>query len=259
MSMKQISSKNNPIIKELKSLQQKKYRKESGLFLIEGFRLVYDAVKNGQMPETLIIQDDKSEKFTNLISLCENKCEIILVPETIIDILAMTDSPEGVLATVKIPESADECLDNKLVLVLDGVQDPGNLGTIIRTANSAGVKGIYMLGNNVDVYNPKVVRSAMGAIFFVKIHYFANAVDLFSHLRQNGYSICVTTLSDTDYYTLDLPKKIALVMGNEGNGVSNESIENADHLITLPMDSKAESLNVAVCTGILVYDILFRR
>jgi len=257
--MKQITSKNNVIIKHIKSLQQKKYRKETGTFLIEGYRLVSDALKNGIVPDLLVVWEDRLERFRDIISICEDKCEVLSVPKQIIDTLSMTEAPEGIFATVKIPEHYGDDLTDRLVIVLDGVQDPGNLGTIIRTANSVGIKNIYMLGNNVDVYNPKVVRSAMGAIFFVAIHYFDDADELFAHLRSKGYSICVTTLSDNDYYALKMPDRIALVMGNEGNGVSSKSISNADFLLTLPMDQKAESLNVAVCTGILIYDILYRR
>lgn len=256
--MKQITSTNNPIIKQLKCLHQKKYRKEYGAFLLEGMRLVNDAIINQNYPQILLIQQEKQDKFSSIISACDGKCDVYLVSQAVINTLSMTESPEGIIASIKMPCEEPESGDD-LVLVLDGVQDPGNLGTIIRTANSAGVKDIYLLGSNVDVYNPKVVRSTMGAIFNVNSHYYASALELYSHLRSNGYSVCVTTLSNTNYYELELPRKIALVLGNEGNGVSLESISNADNLLTLPMAESAESLNVAVCAGILIFDILHRR
>ena len=133
------------------------------------------------------------------------------------------------------------------------------MGTIIRTANAAGIRDIYFLGENVDMFNPKTVRSAMGAVFFVHPHHFGDARELYEHLKARGYCVCVTALSQKDYYSQQLPKKIALVMGNEGNGVSRESLEQADRLLTLPMSPEAESLNVAVCAGILIFDILYRR
>ncbi len=258
--MKQLTSTNNPIIKQLKNLQQKKHRKEENAFLIEGVRLVNDAIENGIIPETLLIHQDKIDRFSNIITCCQDKADIFIVSDAIIQALSLTEAPEGIVAKVKTASMCkNDDFNNHPALVLDGVQDPGNLGTIIRTANAAGIKDIYLLGANVDVYNPKVVRSAMGAIFFVNFHFYSDATELYSHLRSNGYVICVTTLSDSNYYTLDLPKKIALVMGNEGNGVSEQSLKNADHYLTLPMSERAESLNVAVCTGILIFDILYRR
>ena len=131
--------------------------------------------------------------------------------------------------------------------------------TIIRTANAAGIRDLYFLGENVDMFNPKTVRSAMGAVFFVHPHCFGDARELYEHLKERDYCVCVTALSQKDYYSQQLPKKIALVMGNEGNGVSRESLEQADRLLTLPMSPEAESLNVAVCAGILIFDILYRR
>lgn len=257
--MKQITSTNNQIIKQLKSLHQKKYRKQYDSFLIEGTRLIFDAIKNSIKIDTVLIHQDKLDKFSQIINSLNEDCAIYVVSDAIINSLCLTDSPEGIIAKVHIPSINTEDFNNKLVLVLDGVQDPGNLGTIIRTANSAGIRDIYLLGSNVDVYNPKVVRSAMGSIFFINFHQFNDADELYTHLKDHGYSICVTTLSNRSYYDISLPNKVALVMGNEGNGVSEKSISKADLLLTLPMDEKAESLNVAVCTGILIYDILHRR
>ena len=162
--MKQLTSTNNPIVKRLKSLHQKKYRKEYGAFLLEGMRLVNDAIINGHYPQILLVQQDKLNKFSDIIYACSDKCDIYEVSRSIIDALSLTESPEGILASVKMPSEAPES-DNDLILVLDGVQDPGNLGTIIRTANSAGVKDIYFLGANADMYNPKV--EAQWGRFFI--------------------------------------------------------------------------------------------
>lgn len=250
-----ITSVNNPLIKELRALKERKYRRRSGCFLIEGRRLIEDAVRNGIKPELLLVQDDRTEEFALLSEQC---LQTAAVSRAVLESLCLTEAPEGAVAKVRIPQEMPEG-DGSLVMVLDGLQDPGNMGTIIRTANAAGIRDIYFLGENVDMFNPKTVRSAMGAVFFVHPHYFGDARELYEHLKERGYCVCVTALSRKDYYSQQLPKKIALVMGNEGNGVSRESLEQADRLLTLPMSPEAESLNVAVCAGILIFDILYRR
>lgn len=250
-----ITSVNNPLIKELRALKERKYRRRSGCFLIEGRRLIEDAVRNGIKPELLLVQDDRTEEFALLSEQC---LQTAAVSRAVLKSLCLTEAPEGAVAKVRIPQEMPEG-DGSLVLVLDGLQDPGNMGTIIRTANAAGIRDLYFLGENVDMFNPKTVRSAMGAVFFVHPHCFGDARELYEHLKERGYCVCVTALSQKDYYSQQLPKKIALVMGNEGNGVSRESLEQADRLLTLPMSPEAESLNVAVCAGILIFDILYRR
>lgn len=250
-----ITSVSNPLIKELRSLQQKKYRQKEQKFLLEGYRLVCDAITNGIIPELLVLQADRQERFLHLSAQCKNT---VLVTAKVFASLCQTEAPEGVLACAAIPEEPPPTFDN-LVLVLDGLQDPGNMGTILRTANAAGIRDIFLLGNAVELYNPKVIRSAMGAIFFVRVHTADSPQALFTLLKHHGYAICVAALSKENYYTQALPKRIALVVGNEGNGVSQASEQAADYLLTLPMQSHAESLNVAVCAGILIFDIQNRR
>ena len=254
---KTVTSASNPVIKELKGLQKRKNRKSSGSFLIEGYRLVLDAVQNGIIPELLLVRQDKADAFAEILSRCGGT-DVLLVSEAVIQALSMTESPEGIMARVRIPQEHTEG-DENTVIVLDGIQDPGNLGTILRTANSAGIHDIYFLGDNVDMYNPKVVRSAMGAVFLVRPHYCASAEQLYAHLRARGYSVCATVLSGRDFYSTTLPERIALVLGNEGNGISRESLDSADYRLTLPMAPGAESLNVAVCAGIMIFDIIYRR
>jgi len=235
-----VSSKNNPIIKKYSSLKIKKFREKYGLFLIEGEKMVREAVKSGVKIENIILSEGYSgEKYCS---------DPVIVPEFIFSYIADEKTPQGIMAAAQIPQSGlREPAES--ALLLDGLQDPGNLGTIIRTANAAGYKEVYLV-NCADPYSPKCVRSAMSGLFFAKLFLGGReeVLNLFS-----GVPIISADMSGEDIFSFSPPKKFVLAIGNEGNGLSDEVRQKSLYTVKIPMDATAESLNAGVSAGIAMY------
>ena len=176
--------------------------------------------------------------------------------------MALSDvqNPQGILAVIQ-KENSEENIDYKqdIIVILDGIQDPGNLGTIIRTIDSAGLSQIIISNDTADCYNPKVVRSTMGAIFRVKIIESDNLVDTIKNLKRHKFKVMATSLeTDKNIYNIEY-NKIAIIIGNEGNGVSKEVLQAADIKAKIPMLGKTESLNASVATGIILYEYVRKK
>ena len=242
--MEIIKSLANDKIKRIAKLQDKKNRYQEKLFLIEGYHLIEEA-NNLDLLKIVISDDSKVLESFN--------CEKILVDNAIIKKLSTTQTPQNIIGVVEMFEKPFSNSDK--YLLLDGVNDPGNLGTIIRTSLALGIDNIYMCNNTVDLYNEKVLRSTQGAIFKANIKK-CDLRDAFQNLKEKQVKI-VSSCLDTDTYINQLPKldKFCLVIGNEANGISLTSKENADYLVKIPMDNKIESLNVAVASAILIYKL----
>ena len=245
-----ITSKDNSKIKEIKKLKEKKYRKTA--FIVEGIKMLKEAISEKAEIDTIIIREDTELDF-KLDSELEKK--VIHVTQNVFETISDVVSPQGVL--VVINKKID---DNKInqyadyILALDGIQDPGNLGTIIRTADSANIKQILVSKDTVDSYSPKVVRSTMGAIYRVKIIECENLAKTLKSLQTTGFEIVTTDLhTDKSIYDMNYNKKI-VVIGNEANGVTQEIRELSNYRVKIPMLGKTESLNAAVATGIMIYE-----
>ncbi len=252
--MCKIESSSNPIIKQVKKLLTPAGRKKQGLFILEGERLVADSVKLGADIEYIMV----SESFKN--ADFPKDIKVYTVSDRIFDDLKSTVNSQGVLAVAKYKFSPVEDMDfcKGLYLYLDCVSDPGNMGTIIRSANAFGVDGIILSKGCADVFNPKVLRSTMSGIFKVKIYQDTDTV--LSELSKNGFSIVGTfprgefTASDFSY-----GDKCVIVMGNEANGISSKVESMCTHSVTIPMTNNAESLNVSVACGIMLYEAYIAR
>lgn len=251
-----ITSKENSLVKHIKSLSQKKYRDINKEYIIEGYKIIQEAVENQENISKIIICEELFLKnYVEKIEWTENlKFRIEYVSEAVFRILSDTMSPQGILAVVKQKEFLKEEFGN-VIFALDDLQDPGNLGTIIRTLDAAGYKDLILSQGTAEAYNPKVVRSTMGAIFRLQINSNCNLKEKLQELKKQGYKI-VTTSLDTNqyYYDLDFQEKIVIVIGNEAKGVSSEIQDLADKKIKIPMLGKTESLNAAVATSILAYE-----
>lgn len=253
--MQHITSKDNNLIKETKKLKEKKYRSEKGLFIIEGFRFIEEALKSTFHIETIFISENSLSKFSDygLENCLKEDIKVISLPEGVFKSISSTDSPQGILAIVRI--KSDEIFNsaNNYVLV-DKVQDPGNLGTIIRTAHAAGYSGIILTKGTVDLYNEKTLRSTMGSIFNIPIIEDKD-LSFTKELRNNGYKLVCSSL-DTNYnfYDIDFTQKLIISVGNEGNGISEELYNISDIKVKIPMPGGAESLNVAVAASIMIYE-----
>ncbi len=246
-----ISSKENNIIKEVKRLKEKKYRNEK--YIIEGHKMIDEAIQESVKIDIIIMTEEfanHNQKYVEKI----NNYKFILVTENVFKELTEVKTPQGILAVVykkeqrKIDEKAD------YIMALDDVQDPGNIGTIIRTLDSANIKQLIVSRGTVDAYSPKVVRSTMGAIFRIQIIEVENLLETLKSLKQNGFELVSTSLqTDKNIYDIDYNKKIVII-GNEANGVSEEIQDTSDYKVKIPMMGKTESLNASVAASIMIYE-----
>lgn len=235
-----IESINNEKIKNLNKLKQKKYRDELGLFLVEGKHLVEEAYKSGILKEIFTTFD------------IDIDIPITHVTDEIIKYLSDVETPQNIIGVCYKKES--QIIKDK-VIMLDDIQDPGNLGTIIRSAVAFNFDTIILSENSVDSYNSKVIRSSQGMIFKVNIIR-TNLKEMIKKLKSDGFYILATKVTDgKNIKALEKKKKICIIMGNEGNGVSNEILNMADEFVYIKMSKSCESLNVGVATSILMYEI----
>lgn len=263
-----ISSPTNKLIKEVASLKQRKYRDSLGMFVAEGMRIVEECATSAWPVEVCIYTEAAaSRERTRVIidKLAATKCRMVIVPEDIYNKISDTEQPQGIMAVIKKRQASITQMitqDNilPLIVVLDGIQDPGNAGTIIRTADAAGCTGVIMLKGSADIYAGKTVRATMGSLFHLPVIEGVTPEDLVSELRQSGVTLLATCLQKSDvYYQLDFTKPVAIILGNEGQGVSHELIEAANARINIPLVGQAESLNVAVAAGVIIYEAVRQR
>lgn len=252
-----ITSKDNSVVKEIKKLKEKKFRDEKHQFIVEGIKLVGEAIAENADIDCIVVCEDcvnngELEKKL-LYEIAKFKC--IYVTKKIFDTLTDVTNPQGILAVVnRQKQSIEVDYSKNFILVLDGIQDPGNLGTILRTADAAGLTQVVLSKETADCYNPKVVRSTMGGIFRINIIRKDNIAETLKEVKRNGFEVVVTALdAQESMYNVDYNKKV-IVIGNEANGVSSQVQELADKKIKIPMPGKAESLNASVATGIIIYE-----
>lgn len=258
----EITGIQNPLVKNAAELKQKKYRQQKGLFLAEGLRTVEEAV-NANAAEIIFYLAIENER-TRLIleKAAAQQIKLVCVSENVMKKIADTETPQGIIAVSKIQKTKLESLfsKGKMLLVLDRVSDPGNLGTMLRTADAAGIGGLVLLKGCTDIYAPKTVRASMGSIFHLPVIDGLEEVDFIENAKNAGYSLLVTCLDGADnLYKADLGGRIAFVMGNEANGVSSGLLTAADKKVYIPMEGRAESLNVAMAAGIVMFEALRRH
>ena len=247
--MRIIKSLQNEQIKSFARLKEKKYRDETGLFLVEGEHLVRMALEANCLTTLLVAEED----LENYLDIIDEETTII-VTESIINKLSFTKTPQNIMGIAK--QNTFDKKDCNRVLVLDTLQDPGNVGTLIRSALAFNYDKIYVSESTVDVYNEKVIRASQGAIF--KINVVKKELnDIYRLLKKNEFDIIVTSLTNNSIYLEELEKKerFAIVLGNEGNGVSEVSLKNASRVVKIRMSDKIDSLNVAVAGSIVMYNL----
>ncbi|MDO9463875.1 MAG: RNA methyltransferase [bacterium] len=255
---KDITSRENSMYKLVRALSQKKVRENSGLFLIEGTRLVEEANSRGIKIKYLII----NETAENVPKINQD-CQVLRLPNNLFNKVSDTVSSQGIIAVAEQIEIslADIILGaNPLVVVLNGLQDPGNLGTIIRTSAAAGATAVLLTEGTVDLYNPKVVRSTMGSLFQVPIVSGLDDNEAVKWLNYNSINIMVADLdSEEYYYSANLKDSFALVIGNENRGANDIWRKAAYKKIKIPILGSTESLNASVAAGIILYGAVRQR
>ena len=252
MNMK-IESSSNSIFKNTKKLLTSHDRKKQKRFILEGFRLVSDAVRHGADIEYIIVCDgyDFSPDITDKAYVMDKK---------LFDEISSTVNSQGIIAVVKYLSEDDRLknLEHNSIVYLDSVTDPGNMGTILRTCDAMAIDAVVVSKGCVDIYNPKVIRSTMASIFNVPV-YFDNG-DILPLLSENGYKIIGTfPHGDKLSYETDLTGKTVIVMGNEANGICDKTESFCTDKIKIPMPGNAESLNVGICCGMVLYEQLKQK
>lgn len=236
------TSIDNKKIKEIQKLNQKKYRDETNTFLIEGLHLVEEAYKNGYL-KTLILEEHENINLD---------IETIYVSENVLKYISNLDTPQKVIG---ICNKLKEKQYKNNVLLLDNIQDPGNLGTIIRSAVAFNIDTIILSSDTVDLYNPKVIRATQGLIFYTNI-IISDLKLIIDELKEKNYKIIGTSVvNGNNVKSLAKSEKFAIIMGNEGNGVKKDILNKCDDFIYIKMNPNCESLNVAVATSIILYEL----
>ena len=254
-----ISSTSNPQVKWVTALQKKaKQRREESLFVVEGLKMVMEA------PEDMLVRVYATESFLSGHEDVILKTEPETVSENVMSAMSDTISPQGILAVVKQPsydvKKLTDGTENPLFILLENLQDPGNLGTILRTAEGAGVTAVIMSSDTVDIYNPKVIRSTMGSIYRVPFVYTENLSETVEWLKSAGVNIYAAHLAGVkDYDEADYSHASGFLIGNEAKGLSDEISAKADCYIRIPMQGKVESLNASVASALLMYEAFRQR
>jgi TrmH family RNA methyltransferase len=257
-----ITSKSNPKIKEIRLLKQGKHRQVRGEFFAEGIRLVEEALRSAPLFLQIVYSPklEENPRGASLLSLARRRLpgvEWIYVSDEVLDSLSDTQSHQGVLAVLGKRESRWEDLWKRggLVLILCELQDPGNLGTIFRVAEAGKAAGLVLSRGTLDPYTPKVVRATMGSLFRLPFLVDQDPLECLAALRSRGYRVWATGMKvGTGFWEADLRPPTAVLFGQEGAGLHRELLEATDGVITIPMDPEVNSLNVAVCAGLVVYE-----
>lgn len=251
-------SLNNPKIKLIAKLKEKKFRDKEGLFIAEGLHLIEEAVKRGAAVDFIVYAEDfkgagSFEGYVNVFRL--SKADFKKVADT--------ETPQGIIAVVRRPQHAISSLfegSAPFFVICDGIQDPGNLGTIIRTAAAAGCSGVAVSKDSVDPYNPKVVRSTGGSIFTIPVVAEVDVKEVIRAAKEKKVKVIAADASaKTDVFSADLKSPSAIVIGNEGAGSSNEVLALCDEKVSIPMKKGVESLNAAVSAAVILYEAVRQR
>lgn len=238
-----LTSRNNPLIKETASLKEKKGRKQHGLFLVEGRKMAVECLNSDFVIDRVFLAENYS------LSLAVPEEKIVRVSDDVLSFLSDEKTPQGVVCRVEIPQKTLSAPTGKC-LFLDGVADPGNVGAILRTANAAGYKEIYMTSDCADPYAPKSVRASMSGIFFTDI-YRGERSEILGLFQD--VPLFVADMVGRNVFQFSSPDKFVLAIGNEANGLSEQTLERAGEKLSIPMAATQESLNAAVSAGILMY------
>ena len=250
--MLEITSAQNPRVAALRALRQAKGRAETGLFLAEGRKLCREAFEWAQV-ETLLVEKERLDEFSALTARAR---DVLVMPARIMETVCETKTPQGVAAAVRIPAPLDAARAEGLVLALDGVQDPGNVGTMLRTAEAAGFSGALLSPACADAFAPKTVRATMGSVYRVPV-WRGELAEALCALKERGFTVVSSELGGDDFFAAlpELSAPLALVVGSEGNGVAAPVRALATRRLTLPMGGRVESMNAAVAAAILMYSI----
>lgn len=250
-----LTSKNNEKIKDARKLADKKYRERFGLFALEGVKLLSDYLSSGGTPTRIFIADDAAEKCFELVSASGCR-EVYSVPRTVYEYLSFENAPEGVMALCPIPKAGAPREGS--FLILESLRDAGNLGTTVRSAAAFGIENIVLSADCVDLYNPKTLRAAMGALFFANIFVRDELCGFVGELKAQGRRVFAALPSSdaSDVRSAGMRRGDCVVIGNEGAGISDALISRCTASVTIPMRGQTESLNAAAAAAVLMWELV---
>lgn len=255
--MDRITSTKNPVIKDLRALRDRKGRESAGRFLVEGEVMLREALKCGLVIRDLLAEEDLAPMAGELEAAGANA---FIVPRSLLEAVSDTRTPQGICASFDLPMPLPLAQAPDRVVALDGVQDPGNVGTIWRTADAAGFGGLLLGAGCADPLSPKVQRSAMGSGFRLPFMQTGDLPAALTELSEKGWTVIASDLHGVDFYSRPKPgEKFVLVIGSEAHGISDATRAAAGQLLKLPMRGGAESLNAAVAAGIMMYELMRER
>jgi RNA methyltransferase, TrmH family len=256
-----LTSTQNPLIKQIKKLQNAKERRESQLFLLEGTHLIQEACAVNYPLLTVCCTEIWQANHPELWSSLAEKCDRLeLVSDEVIRSIATTVNPDGIVARAPRMALKKPPIPANLTVVLSTIQDPGNLGTMIRAAAAAGVDGLWVSKDSVDLDNPKVLRASAGQWFRLPMGVSDNLAELIASYQQQGVQVVSTTSqTKTSYWDADLRSPTLILLGNEGAGLSQDLAALADLQIKIPMAPAVESLNVATAAALILFEVRRQR
>ena len=258
--MKKIESRDNKWVKRLNGLKIKKNRDKEGVFVAEGLRFINEvpadwAVEAYAVSETFAAEND--------LSRYEKKAEVLCLPDGVFASVCDTENPQGILAVCKKlewDEGAVFAKEHPFFLLAEELNDPGNLGTVIRTADACGADAVFLSKGSVDLYNPKVLRSTMGSLFHVPVFQNVDLNEISAKLKEKGIPLYAAHLKGDKFpYDLDLKASCAFIIGNEARGLSEKAADLCDRWVKIPMPGQAESLNASIAAGVLMYEVVRQR
>lgn len=256
--MKTITSKDNPIIKEAASLQEKKYRDRLGMYLLEGPNPVREYMDIGGRPRFIFIKAGAGEEIQGIVSRVKEPTAVYELSEDAFLKISTANSPQGIVAVVDKQIYTEESFFTKVrssnILVLDRIQDPGNIGTLLRSAEAMGFGGVVFVKGCADPYQPKVVRAAASSIFRIPVLFADDSKSAARLIKRSGKTLYAASMTgEISVDKADLRENTAIIIGNEGNGVSSELLDCSTRLF-IPMEGSTESLNAAIAACIIMYE-----
>ncbi len=254
---KEITSRENPLIKFISELQHSaKKRQETGLFVLEGFRICKDAFDNGIMFDKLIVSRTAKEKYyKEITAFTEISDECFCLPDSLFKKISETETPQGIIAVAMRPEIKEIDFKKGRFVALENLQDPSNLGAIARSCEALGASGILMSKGSCDPYSPKSLRASMGTLLRIPVIILEDFINDIKSFDLRTFA-CVVDDSAKLITDADFCDGCAVLIGNEGNGLTTETVNNSDYAVTIPMNGKAESLNASVAAAIAIWEMI---
>ena len=253
MIEKTIESVNNKIIKHVKSLKTKKYREKNHQYVIDGLRIVNHSLKYESLLEYIIVTDTFRKTNSFLKLKFSQSCLVYIIADKLMDLLIETETPQGIIAVMNKSRTS---VINGSVLILDRIQDPGNIGTLIRTADAAGFGSVIIVKGSTDPYSQKALRSSMGSIMTLNIIFSSDIKTEVINLQKKGYKVYSAALEGgVDFRKVNYDNEKVLIIGNEANGISEELLLISDKKVFISMIGAVESLNASIAGGILMFEM----